>query len=121
MREALAHAEGRASAETHVREAEEAHVRAQAAVHSAIRTFAGFEDEHATRHRLAELRQARDDARNRLEHLGGTRAAVTGNAATDWDLLTLDERRALIRATIESATVAPGRGMERVSVRLFGE
>ena len=121
VREALADAEGRASAETNVREAEEAHARAQADVDAAIRTFAGFEDEEATRQRLAELRQARDDARDRLEHLGGTRAAVTVNAATDWERLTLDERRALIRATVESATVAPGRGADRVRVHLFGQ
>lgn len=121
VREALADAEGRASAETNVREAEEAHARAQADVDAAIRTFAGFEDEDATRQRLIELRQARDDARERLERLGGTRAAITVNAARDWDRLTLDERRALIRATVERATVAPGRGVERISVQLFSQ
>ena len=121
VRKALADAEGRASAEANVREAEEAHARAQADVDAAIRTFAGFEDEDATRRRLVELRRARDDARDRLEHLGGTRAVVTVNAATDWEQLTLDERRALIRATVESATVAPGRGAERIRVRLFGQ
>jgi hypothetical protein len=34
--------------------------------------------------RLAELRRARDDARERLAELGGQGAAVALNAATDW-------------------------------------
>jgi len=48
--------------------------------------------------------------------------SITVNAATDWDLLTLDERRELIRATVERATIARGgRGADRITLKLFGE
>ena len=47
---------------------------------------------------------------------------MTVNASTDWERLTLDEQRALIRATVASAVVAPsGRGAGRITVRLIGE
>jgi DNA invertase Pin-like site-specific DNA recombinase len=121
VRAALADIEGRASAGANVRDAELALEQAQQAFDGAIRAFDGF-DEPSARDRLLELRQARDDAQARLEQLGGgASVAVTVNAATDWDLLTLDERRALIRATVERATVAPGRGAERLAVKLFSE
>lgn len=119
VRSALADVEGRASAETKVREAEQALGNAQANLDAAIRTLAGFEDEASTRDRLVQLREARDNARDHLEHLGGPRAVVTINAATDWDRLSLDARRDLIRATVERVAVAPGRGAGRVSVEFF--
>ncbi len=121
VREAIADIEGRASAETHIHDAEEALARAQADLDAAIRAFAGLEDESAARDRLAALRQARDDQQERLDGLGGSRAAITIGAASDWDRLALDEQRALIRATVEEAIVVPGRGGERITVKLFGE
>ena len=36
--------------------------------------------------------------------------------ADDWDVLTLDERRDLIRATIATARVAPGNSPDRVTI-----
>jgi hypothetical protein len=36
--------------------------------------------------------------------------------ADDWDILTLDERRDLIRAVVDRAVVVPGRGDGRVTV-----
>ena len=100
--------EGRASAEQGAREAEHALELAQAELDGAIRTLAGFEDETAARDRLAELRETRDGARARVDQLGRTRSTVTLNAAADWDRLSLDARRALIRATVERAQVAAG-------------
>jgi len=38
------------------------------------------------------------------------------NASTDWDRLTLDEQRALIRATVDQAVVVPGRSPERITI-----
>ena len=68
------------------------------------------------------MREARDEAQKQLDQLGGAPVAVAVNAATDWDLLTLEERRALIRATVERATVARGgRGADRITLKLFGE
>jgi len=60
----------------------------------------------------------RDEARERVDGLGGARAAVIVNASDDWDRLSLDARRALIRPTVERVTIAPGRGAERVAVEL---
>ena len=121
VRAALAGAEGRASAESNVSEADQALERAQRELEAAIRAFSGLEDETAARERLAELRGARDRAQDRVEHLGGHRVAVVINAAKDWDRLSLDARRALIRATIERVSVAPGRAADRVTVELVGE
>jgi site-specific DNA recombinase len=115
----LADAEGRASAEAHGRDADLALERAQADLDAAVRAFTGLEDEAAVRERLGELRQARDRAQERVDELGGTVAALTVTVA-DWDRLTLDERRALIRATVQRVTVVPGRGPERVTVKLVG-
>jgi site-specific DNA recombinase len=121
VREALAGVEGRASAEGKVREAARQLERAQADLDAAFRAFEGFEGETAARERLRELHEARDEAQESLERLGGQRAAVVINAARDWGRLTLAERRDLIRATVESVSVAPGRGPERVTIKLLSD
>jgi hypothetical protein len=116
VRAQLADVEGKASAETHVRDAEQELDQAQSALEAGIRTLADFSDEPAARERLSELRRERDEAQQRLEKLGGASVAVTINASADWEQLTLEERRALIRATIASATVRSGRGAERITI-----
>ena len=124
VRAALADAEGRASAQSNARQAAEALERAQAELDAAVRAFtvAGIDAESSAVERLAELRAARDEASERVERLGVTGATVIVNAARDWDRLTFDEQRALIRATVESAIVAPsGRGAGRITVELFGQ
>jgi site-specific DNA recombinase len=89
---------------------------------AAVRAFTGLEDVEATRERLAELREQRDQARERLADLQAAAGpAVTVSGSGDWNLLTVDERRALIRVLVERAIVAPGRGPERVTVQAFGE
>lgn len=118
VRRALA--EGRASVEHNAREAERGLERAQQNLDAAIRAFDGF-DEQAARDRLDEFRAARDQAQERVDHLGGQRSIVTINAAEDWDRLSLEARRALVRATVDQVRVAPGRGNERVTVELVGE
>jgi DNA-binding transcriptional MerR regulator len=121
VRHVLADAEGRASVEDNAREAEADLERAQADLEAAIRTLAGLGDEQAARDRLAELRAIRDRAQERVDHLGGHRSRVVVNAAADWDRLSLDAHRGLIRATIDRVLVAPGRGDDRVTVELVGE
>lgn len=116
----LSDIEGRASAESESLKADAERDRAQAALDSAIRAFAGLEDERAARERLAELRLDRDAAVGRSEQLGGLRSArVVGIA--DWDALTLEGQRAVLRATIEAAYVSPGRGADRITVVPFGQ
>ncbi|MFI4992434.1 MAG: recombinase family protein [Solirubrobacterales bacterium] len=121
VRAALADVTGRASAAANVQDAELALEQTQQALDGAIRAFDGF-DEPSARERLLELRKARDSAQTKLDQLGGAPAAVTLNAADDWDLLNLDEKRGLIRSTVERATVVHGgRGAERITLKLFGE
>jgi hypothetical protein len=119
VRGALKDAEGRASAEHNVRDAEHALERAQAELDALIDMLDPLEPR--ARERLVAATEKRDQARERVEQLGGQRAAVTINAADDWDRLSLDARRALIRATVERVVVAPGRGADRVTVELVGE
>jgi site-specific DNA recombinase len=119
---ALAGVKGTASLSEGVADAERALAVAEQELDAAVQAFTGLEDVASTRSRLLELREARDQARDRLAEL---QAAVVPAGFTitadDWNLLTLDERRALIRATIESATVAPGRGSDRLTIKLRGE
>lgn len=117
VKELLAGIEGRASVEGGVNEAAEELARWQDALDSAIRAFAGLDDEPAARERLQELRAARDQAREHHDDLAAASAPAITVGAGDWDLLTLDERRALIRALIASATVSPGRGgSDRITI-----
>jgi hypothetical protein len=94
---------------------------AQADLDAAIRAFAGLDGATAADERLGELRQERDAAQERVDRLGGDSAAVTVSAAADWERLSLDGRRALIRATVAGITVAPGRGVARLALEMVGE
>jgi hypothetical protein len=119
VREALADEEGRATAETHAQEAYRDLERAQTKLDSATATFieTGLADEPAARAGLVTLREARDDAQKHVDDLAlPADIAITVNASRDWDRFTLDERRTLIKATVESVGVPPGRGADRVAV-----
>ena len=120
VQEILGGIEGRASVEGGVSEAADELARRQDALDAAIRTFDGLGDEQATRERLGELRQARDQAREHHDELLAASAPAITVSAGDWDLLTLDERRALIRAVVGRAVVGPGRGSERITVEPRG-
>jgi site-specific DNA recombinase len=88
---------------------------------AAVRAFQGLEDVETARGRLLDLRDARERARDRLGELRAASApAVTISATGDWDLLTLDAQRALIRAVIDRADVAPGRGRDRITIHARG-
>jgi site-specific DNA recombinase len=123
VRAALADVEGRASVEDTAREAAAELERAQEALDFAIQGFAvaGVREEPSAVDRIAELRDVRDQAQEQVDHLGGSlRPTITINAAEDWDRLSLDARRALIRATVDRVLIAPGR-YHRVTVKLVGE
>jgi hypothetical protein len=123
VRDALRGVEGRASAAENAQKAIQERDRAQAELDAALRSFttAGLGDEPVAVERLAELRTTRDDAQARLDHMA-PQVELTINAADDWEKLSLDEQRALIRATVERAVVAPvGRGVERIALRLYGQ
>lgn len=123
VRNALGNVRGRASAESGLRAAEVEAEQTQADLDAAIRMLAAVGDEPAAIERLGELQAARDATRSRVEQLGIGQhgVALVLDADWDWDVLSVAERRAMIRGTVESVTVATGRGLERVTVRLVGE
>jgi hypothetical protein len=46
---------------------------------------------------------------------------VTVTESNDWDVLTLDEQRAIIRAVIDRVTVSPGRRRDRITIEPRGQ
>jgi DNA invertase Pin-like site-specific DNA recombinase len=116
VRGALADVEGRASAEDGARKAEQELAAAQGAVDAAVRAFDVLGDVESARERLRELRAAVDDAQARVDQLGPGATTISINGDRDWHLLTVEEQRALIRATIQTAVVGPGRGAERIAI-----
>jgi DNA invertase Pin-like site-specific DNA recombinase len=116
-RELLAGMAGTASMAEGVTDAERKFAAAEQELDAAVRAFTGLEDVDAARERLAALHEARDQTRDRLAEIQAAAApAVTITARGDWDLLTLEEQRALITAVIDRATVAPGRGANRITI-----
>jgi DNA invertase Pin-like site-specific DNA recombinase len=61
----------------------------------------------------AERDAARQDLEERKQSLGAATLAV---GVEDWDDLTRDEQRGLIRAVLERVTVAPGQGRDRIKI-----
>lgn len=113
----LADVEGSASPAAGVDEAERELEAAERELEAAVQAFSGLEDVEAARRRLIDLRGIRDEARDRLDVLrAAERPALTIQAGRDRDLLTRDELRALIRATLDHVEVRPGRGAARVVV-----
>lgn len=114
-------ASGNATIADGVADAERAVEAAERELDAAVRAFDGL-DVDAARERLLALRDERDGARERLAELQAAAApTVTVTASGDWNVLNLDEQRAIVRAVIESATVAPGRGKDRISVEPRGQ
>jgi len=116
VQELLAGIEGRASVEGGVHDAADDLARRQDALDAAIRAFAVLEDEQAARERLQELRAERDAARELHDDLLAASAPAITVSAGDWDELSFDGRRDLIRAVIEQAVVSPGRGPDRIRI-----
>jgi site-specific DNA recombinase len=117
VKDALAGITGTASAVAEVNAAatrlDEAHARYDAA----LRAFDGHGDEQAAIERLGELRDNRDAAQERYEDARGSLDATqVAVSVGDWEDLSLDGRRDLIRAVIERVEVRPGRGRSRIEV-----
>jgi DNA invertase Pin-like site-specific DNA recombinase len=115
---ALREAEGRAGGDT--RPAEAALKRAEEAYESAIELLAGHGHTKAAKDKLAALLADVERAQDALERAKRS-ASFTLRPGLNWDELTLDERRDLIRAVVATATVEPGKGAERVKVKLVDE
>ncbi len=122
VRAKLEDAEGRASVAQAAQEAAAALERAQADLDAVIAalTAAGLVGEPATVERLAELRQVRNDAQVEVDRIGPDASRVV-NASVDWEKLSLDGRRELIRATVASAVVGVGKGADRIALTFVGQ
>ncbi len=119
VRAALADVEGRASVQTNVQDAENRVQRAQDTLSAAIKAFDGWTEPEAVA-KLAELRSERDEAEAHLNQLPDTAPTVAVDGAADWEKLTLEEKRGLIKAIVKRAVINEGRGSARVAVELFG-
>lgn len=108
---------GSATLDLNAEQAEREADAAEAELSAAVEAFSGLDDVAAARERLLELRAVRDEKRDRAADLRAATAPAVTVTADDWDLLTTDEQRALIRVVIADATVAPGRGADRITVR----
>jgi hypothetical protein len=109
---------GRASLDEDASEAEQAAEASQADFEAAIRAFARFSEEPAARERLDELRRIRDADREHADHLRDRHSALSVTVE-DLDLMSVPERRRLIRATVAAALVMPGRGADRIRLELL--
>jgi site-specific DNA recombinase len=108
---------GTATAENRVVEAGAELDRAQQALEAAITAFASLTAEPTAVAKLGELTEARDRARDAYEEASANSTATSlAVTAGDWDELSVDGRRGLIKAVIERVEVAPGRGPERIKI-----
>jgi site-specific DNA recombinase len=122
VKELLAGMRGTASLDDGIADAEHEFAQAEQELDATVEAFTGLDDVQSARKRLNALREVRDRSRDRLAELqAAALPAVTISASGDWDQLTLDERRALIRAVVERVDVAPGRGSGRLTVKARGE
>lgn len=119
VRAALADVEGQASAEQNARDAERDLARAQEKLDGAILSLADLMAEPAAVETLTALREARDAAQKRVDRIGGGPTLTV--STDDWDSLSLDARRRLVKLVVETATVAPGKGADRITVQLLGQ
>ena len=121
VRGELENVHGRASIDDDISDAERQLEQCERELDAAVRAFTGLEDVDSARERLLDLRQQRDRARERLDELHAATAPARTVSVGDWDILSVNGRRDLIRAVVEQATVAPGRGRDRITVKFFGE
>jgi DNA invertase Pin-like site-specific DNA recombinase len=119
VKQELAGLTGAASGASGVVEATVELERAQAALDAAMRSFAdaGLMGEPVAVDTLARLRAARDEAKDRhADAVDADESLSVAVTVGDWDVMTLAERRDLIRAVVGRVLVHPGRGASRIEV-----
>jgi site-specific DNA recombinase len=115
-RAAIADIHGKADGQASRRQAEADLASAQGALEAAVSAFDGLGDLQATKDKLAALGAEVDAARECLDQLEDADVAIRLNGAEEWDKLTRDEHRELIRLSIRSAFVGPGKGPGRITI-----
>ena len=117
-----ADAEGHASVDEEYEVAERVYRQADQALSNAVEMFDGLGDLKATQNKLAELRANRDEAFEHCQQLRSMRGTA-GVRAADWEHLTFNEKRALIRSTIRRIVISRGvRGThtaDRIAIQPF--
>ena len=71
--------------------------------------------------KLRELKQIAEDAEAERDRVLARRSTVTLDAAKDWDRLSHEARRELVKLVVDRVVVSPGRGPGRVRVELIGQ
>jgi site-specific DNA recombinase len=115
----LAGLTGTASGAAGVSEAHAALERTQAALDAALRSFAdaGLIGEPVAVETLDKLREARERAKERYdEAVEANESLSIAVTVGDWDELSLEGRRDLIKATIHRVVIHPGRGVDRIHI-----
>jgi hypothetical protein len=121
VRELIAGITGTAGMSDGVSDAERDLEKREYDLAAAVKAFDGLEDVEAARDRLLELRGLRDQARVRVDELRSAVAPAVTLSGGDWHDLSLDAQRALIRAVVERAVVAPGRSPDRITIEPRGQ
>jgi DNA invertase Pin-like site-specific DNA recombinase len=117
VQEYLRGVKGTASIADGLDEAMRACDRAEHDLASAVEAFDGLDDVPAAREKLMALRDVRDQARDRLAELEAAAGPAVTVTAEEFTKASSENQRALIRAVIAEAVVAPGRGSDRITVR----
>jgi hypothetical protein len=118
VKKALAGLTGRANGASGVAEVKAELERTQVAYDNLVATLDGLTDDPSVREKLLELRVTRDEAKQRYdEALEADDSLSVAVSTGDWDDLTLDEQRDLIRAVIKRVVIHPGRGAERIEIQ----
>src|SRR5207253_2174737 len=107
VRKVISEQYGRASADEAIQDAKTERDAAQERLEEAVEAFESIPKD-LRRRKLAELTAEAEAAQTAYEQIADTQAAaVEIDPETDWDDLTMDEKRDLIKANVESVIVAP--------------
>jgi hypothetical protein len=105
-------------AATNARQAQAALDKAQSDLDKFVRMWSSLDDEDAVRERQIELKTILDQCQKRVDRLGGPKR-VKLTVTNDWESLSLDEQREKVVSLIETVTIAPGRGKDRIAISLI--
>ena len=108
---------GSASLEDGLNAAEQELEKVGAELAATVEAFSGFDDVTAVRAKMRALRERQDAAQERVDHLrAASRPAITLDALRDWDEISFEGRRDLIRAVVERVDVAPGHRPDKLTI-----
>ena len=79
--------------------------------------FSADDDLAAVREKMQALRERQDAAQERVDHLrAASRPAILLDASRDWEEISFEGRRDLIRAVVERVDVAPGHRPDKLTI-----